>query len=100
MSTRDSVSNELMFFIAKYVAVALCVSRVKVKNPRNEPSLHCRSALSGSCTSSSEIWSANAGITPAPNGEVEVTRMSDQYRIVIAVCMRSLQLTSSLQYHI
>ena len=87
-----------MLFIAKYVAVTVFGSMVNVKKPRNEPSLHCKSALRGLWTSNSEIWSARAGITPAPKADEDVTAhggvgISDfesSFACAPAVCRRRL----------
>ena len=61
----------LTFRIAQYVAFAWWGSRVSVKNPRYEPSLHWRSVFAP--TRTVEILSAFTGAIPAPNEDVEVT---------------------------
>jgi hypothetical protein len=55
----------------KYSAVTLCSLTVNVKNPRNDPSDHCKSGFRPiSCWLSTF---AGAGKMPSPKGEGDVT---------------------------
>ena len=65
--------DALVFRIAQNVALTLFVSMVRVKNPRYDPSLHCRSAFRVLETRVREMLSAAAGRMWFPKDEPEVT---------------------------